>query len=131
MHTCDIHEANIRGGGKKRLRRLKLFLCTGDVSYALFLSLLISKLFCRKGCMGGGGKRVRNIFIMFLSLPPSLDFFGPKWRFARCHFRAPKSLDFQGPNPSNGPCIGFCPLHVPRHINNKYTNAEACWGRAE
>jgi hypothetical protein len=30
-------------------------LCTGGVSYALFISLLISKLFCTKGCMGGGG----------------------------------------------------------------------------
>jgi hypothetical protein len=27
----------------------------GGLFYALFISLLISKLFCRKGCMGGGG----------------------------------------------------------------------------
>jgi hypothetical protein len=30
------------------------FLGTGGVSYALFISLLISKLFCTRGCMGGG-----------------------------------------------------------------------------
>ncbi len=35
--------------------RLLLFLCTGGLSNALFISLLISKLFCTKGCMGGGG----------------------------------------------------------------------------
>ncbi len=28
-------------------------LCIGGLSYALFISLLISKLFCTKGCMGG------------------------------------------------------------------------------
>jgi hypothetical protein len=33
------------------------FLCTGGYSYALFISLLISKLFCTKGFMGGGGER--------------------------------------------------------------------------
>jgi hypothetical protein len=35
------------------------FLCTGGVSIALFILLLISKLFCTKGCMcvcGGGGR---------------------------------------------------------------------------
>jgi hypothetical protein len=31
-----------------------LFLCTGGVSYALFISLLISKLLCTKGEGGGG-----------------------------------------------------------------------------
>ncbi len=30
-------------------------LCTGGVSEAIFISLLIFKLFCRKGCMGKGG----------------------------------------------------------------------------
>jgi hypothetical protein len=30
--------------------------------------------------------------------------------FARCHFRAQKSLDFQGTSPSNGPCNGFSPI---------------------
>jgi hypothetical protein len=30
--------------------------------------------------------------------PENLDFFGPKWHSLRwCHFRAQKSLDFQGP----------------------------------
>jgi hypothetical protein len=33
-----------------------MILCTGGVSYALFISLLISKLFCTKG-EGGGGRR--------------------------------------------------------------------------
>jgi hypothetical protein len=31
------------------------FLCTGGLSDALFISLLISKLFCTKGFMGEGG----------------------------------------------------------------------------
>ncbi len=30
------------------------YLCAGGLSNALFISLLISKLFCTKGCMGGG-----------------------------------------------------------------------------
>jgi hypothetical protein len=32
------------------------FLCSEGVSYALFISLLIFKLFWTKGCMGGGGE---------------------------------------------------------------------------
>jgi hypothetical protein len=39
----------------------KLFLCTGGVSNALFISLLISKFFCSKGCMGGVGGGERDI----------------------------------------------------------------------
>jgi hypothetical protein len=37
------------------LRTVRI-LCTGGVSYALFISLLISKLFCTKGEWGGGGE---------------------------------------------------------------------------
>jgi hypothetical protein len=32
------------------------FLYTGGVSYKLFISLFISKLFCTKGCLGRGGR---------------------------------------------------------------------------
>ncbi len=51
-----------------------------------------------------------------------LDFFrGPENapRFARCHFRAPKSLDFQGP-PIPMALVMDLPVskqYVPRHIN--------------
>jgi hypothetical protein len=39
-----------------------------------------------------------NDFDAGKSITPLLDFFGPNdTRFARCHFRAQKSLDFQGP----------------------------------
>ncbi len=37
---------------KRILRHPFIFFCTGGLSYALFKSLLISKLFCTKGCMG-------------------------------------------------------------------------------
>ncbi len=56
-------------------------LCTGGVTYALysihvhFISLLISKLFCTKGCVGTG----------------------LGWVGSGCHFMAQKCLDFQGP----------------------------------
>ncbi len=54
-------------------------------------------------------------------------FLGPNdTRFTRCHFRVQKSLDFQAPPPSNGPCNGYCPPqnhYVPRHINNRYINS--------
>ncbi len=55
-------------------------------------------------------------------------FLGPKGttRFARCHFRTQKSLDFQAPTPSNGPCNGCYPHQnhsVPRQINNRHINS--------
>ena len=40
---------------KKLLDLYEGISCTGGLSYALFISLLISKLFCTKGYMGGGG----------------------------------------------------------------------------
>ncbi len=52
-------------------RKRLLFVCTGFVSYALFISLLIFKLFCRMAVWGrGGASTVRNIFIMYFPLPP-------------------------------------------------------------
>jgi hypothetical protein len=48
------------------------------------LSLLISKLLCGKACVCPNGTR-----------------------FARCSFRAQKSLDFKRPIPSNGRRNGF------------------------
>jgi hypothetical protein len=49
-------------------------------------------------------------------------------RFARCYFRAPKSLDLQGPPPppSNGPSKWICPHqnhYIPRRVNNRYINS--------
>jgi hypothetical protein len=41
--ACSVDAANMR------------YLCTGGLSNALFISLLISKFFCTKGCIGGGG----------------------------------------------------------------------------
>ncbi len=43
------------GGGLGNCVFVTDLLCTRGVTYALFISLLISKLFCRKGCMAGGG----------------------------------------------------------------------------
>ncbi len=44
------------------------FSCTVGVSYALFISLLISKLFCRMGWVGGGGwvRKIRLRYIINL-----------------------------------------------------------------
>jgi hypothetical protein len=47
--------AKIRGENHRAVENLQVscmcdILCTGGVSYALFISLLISKLFCTKGC---------------------------------------------------------------------------------
>ncbi len=54
------------------------------VNYALFISLLITKFLGQNGT-----------------------------RSARCHFRAPKSLQFQGPPlPSNDPRNGFAPIKI-------------------
>ncbi len=42
-------------------------LCTGGVSYTLFISLLISKFLCRKGCMGRRvGERVCKIRLRYI-----------------------------------------------------------------
>ncbi len=46
-----------------------LVLCTEGVSYALFISLLISKLFCTKGCMGGRGGGVGRAPSLFSTSP--------------------------------------------------------------
>ncbi len=96
MQACDIHEANIRGGGKKGLRHLKLSLCTGGVSYPLFISLLISKLFCRKGCMEGG-EYVIYLLCTFPSLHPSTFFALMALASLVAISGAQKSLNFQGP----------------------------------
>jgi hypothetical protein len=38
-------------------------------------------------------------------------FLGPNGtRYARCHFRAQKSLDFSAPPPLKAPCYGYAPL---------------------
>ncbi len=42
--------------------------------------------------------------------------------YARCHFRAQKSRDLQGPTPSNGPSYGFAPIKIiksKRHIKKQ------------
>jgi len=64
--------------------RITTIFSTGGLYYVPFRSLSISKLFCSKGFMGGG----------------ALDFCGPLNGpcFARGHFRAHKSLEFQGPS---------------------------------
>ena len=50
--------------------------------------------------------------------PENLDFFGPNWPSLRlCHFRARKSLDFQGPPPTPQN------HYIPRHKNNRYFNS--------
>ncbi len=58
------------------------------------------------------------------SPPPFSTFLGPNGTlFARSHFRAKKSLDFQGPPLSNAPRNGCCTPqnhYVPGHINNRY-----------
>ncbi len=45
-------------------------LCTGGVYYVHYLTLLISKLFCRKGCMDGGGggssARVHQVTLLYV-----------------------------------------------------------------
>ncbi len=54
--------------------------------------------------------------------PENLDFFGPKWsRLSRCHFRAQKSLNFQGPPLPMALEMDF--PYIPRHINNRYINS--------
>jgi hypothetical protein len=64
--------------------------------------------------------------------PEISTFFGPKWHYARSHFRAQKSLDFRaqkvsisGPTTSNAPRYGLLPHpnpYVTPHINNRYIN---------
>jgi hypothetical protein len=97
------------------------FICTGGVSYTLYISLLISKLFCTKGCMGGGEaeplspypshptvlqqlcrywyRYVGMKWIYFVPLPLKISTFsGPNGTLVSpCHFTAQKSLDIQGP----------------------------------
>jgi hypothetical protein len=66
----------------------------------------------KKGWWGGGGVVELHSEIHYVPLGEGweevvvcnvfhyvpLHFFGPKWHSLRwCHFRAPKSLDFQGP----------------------------------
>jgi len=51
----------------------KKSLCTRGVSYALYISLFISELFCTKGCMGGGGEESSSPsahFIPLTTTPP-------------------------------------------------------------
>jgi hypothetical protein len=82
------------------------FMYRRPIYNALLISLLNSKLFCRKAWMGGGGRDIVN------SLLPAWEgggvvrgqskfistFLGPNGTcLARCHFRAQKSLDFQAP----------------------------------
>ncbi len=98
------------------------FLCLGGLSYALFISLLISKLFCTKGCMGGGeGERDK-----VNSLRPARRGRGGEGTIRSLPFQVPKKSRFSGPTPSNGPRNGFC-LHqnhyVLLHINNLYINS--------
>jgi hypothetical protein len=40
-------------------------------------------------------------------------FLGPKWHsLCLLPFKGPKSFDFQGPPPSNGPCNGFARIKI-------------------
>jgi hypothetical protein len=88
-------------------------LCTGGLSYALFISLLTSKFFCTQGYMGEGeGGAGHSKFTSS--------------RFFRCHFRAQKSLDFQGPLLPRALEMDVARIknhYVPRHINNRYINS--------
>ncbi len=95
-----------------------MFLCTGGLSHPLFISLLISKLFCTKSCMGGRGERdIVN------SLRPAREgerwwgdkvtFLGPNGTcFAHSHFRAQKESRFSGPTPSHGPRNWFSRIKI-------------------
>ncbi len=94
---------------------------------------------------GGGGKRYKVMTLSTAPPPPSwwgqihykgqwkgltdpenLHIFGLKWHLLRLlTFKGPKSLDFQGPTPSNGPCNVCCSLR----INNKYIKGTWQWGR--
>jgi hypothetical protein len=52
--NINYFEVKLLGKSTPSLFVCNSFLGTGGVSYALSISLLISKLFRRKGCMGGG-----------------------------------------------------------------------------
>ncbi len=60
MNKLSCRQLSFRGlNGHHHERIINCFLCTGGVSFAFYVSLLISKLFCTEGCvdigMGGGG----------------------------------------------------------------------------
>jgi hypothetical protein len=65
--VCNVTLHTSRGGWRGVEVR-NVTLCTGGLSNALFMSLLISKLFCTKGCMGEAGERA-----IVNSLPPARE----------------------------------------------------------
>jgi hypothetical protein len=99
----------------------KLFLCTGGLSKALFISLLISKLLKYTNFQCACFLWHLNLMILIRENPLlgplevlSLPFQGPKspdlQGQKKFRFSGPKKSRFSGPPPSNGPRNG---VHAP------------------
>ncbi len=94
----------------QRSDTIEYFLCTGAFLYARFSFLLISNKFCDLNQCGSMRIRIRirvrlkshKKFNFYIS-----TFLGPKWHSPVCSIpfhRAQKSLDFQGPTPTQMVC---------------------------